>query len=63
MVERDLHRSVRAKPVRFSHGQFRFVVEALYGAGRNRTAGEKPVQDQRPMIPQRSRHLLHRLQA
>ena len=49
MIQSEFDRFVLAKAVRFSHGEFGFVVETFDDAGRNRAFGSEPVQQQRPM--------------
>ena len=61
MIQGNFHRSVGPESVRFSAGQFRFVVEALDRAGGNRSFGVEPIQQQKPMSAQRTDDLHHRL--
>ena len=61
MVERDFGRSEGAKPIRFSGGQFGFVVETFYDARRDLLLGTEPVEQERAVSAQHARHLLHGL--
>ena len=52
-----------SEAIRFSGGQFRFAIETLDDARRNRAAGPKPVEDQVVMASQAPSDFLHRFKA
>ncbi len=62
VIEAGFNGFVGAKTVRFSRGQFDFVVESLDGSGGKGPFGAKPVENQLAMVAQSSSHLLHRFE-
>jgi hypothetical protein len=50
---------VGSKAVRFSHGDFGLVVQALYDAAGKQLLGAEIVEDQFPVLAKRSSDLLH----
>src|SRR5450756_1532138 len=63
MVQGDFHAAIGTKSVRLSGGQFRFVIQALDGAGGNLAVRAKPVEDQGPVPTQHPRDLLDGIEA
>jgi len=60
MKEGDFDALRRPEAERFSGGQFRFAIESLDDARRDRAPSPEPVEDQVPMTPQAPGDLLHR---
>jgi hypothetical protein len=52
VVQRGFDAVIGAEAVRFSHGQFCFVVESFDDSGRNFPLGAKPVQQKFTMSAQ-----------
>ena len=63
MISGDFGNVEGAKSVRFSHGHFDSVVQALYGSAGELLFGAEIVEDQFSMIAQRSCDLFHRFDA
>lgn len=63
MIERDFCDAERPEAVRFSHGDFGFVVQSLDDAARERLAGAKIVEQQFAVRANRANEFLHRFNA
>ena len=63
MIERKFEAAERSKPVGFSHGDFRFVVQALDDSAGKQLLGAEIVEDQFAVLAQRAGDFLHRLDA
>jgi len=59
MIQSDFSRMISLESIRFSGGEFRFVVETLHNATGELAFGPEPVHQQRPMLPQHPGNLLH----
>ena len=62
VIEAGFNGFVGAKAVRFSRGQFDFVVESFDGSVGKSALRSEPVENQLPMIPQSAGNLLHRFE-
>jgi hypothetical protein len=61
MIQGDFHGSIGPKPVGFSGGQFRLVIEPLDDAAGDRALGAEPVEEQGAMSSQHLGDPFHRL--
>src|SRR5262245_19569441 len=63
MIQRDFRDPEGAEAIRFSHGQFGLVVQALNDAARKPPLGSEIIEEQLTMATHRHGDLLHSLDA